>query len=114
MATPYFPDEIGEGDPHRHRVLISRKAYEQVRERTEQLGIETPSQFITMATSVMYWLTRELLNGSHLLIQRGDEITELTFRHPSRPNELLATSDAPPGAPSGRRSSVAGEPEKPD
>jgi hypothetical protein len=107
MATPYFPEDLGEEDPHRVYVIMSRTAYELVEERAGQLGIDKADMFLSLAANLLFWLSTELLNGSRLLIERGDEVTELAIPHPSRPGQPLVEGG------SGTRSATRRSPSPP-
>jgi hypothetical protein len=99
MASPYFPEDIGEEELQVPRLRMGAEAYAQILERAQRLHIEPPSEIVTYALSLFFQLTRELEEGTRIHVTRGTITTELVLPHPTREGEpLLARTDFSPPA----------------
>jgi hypothetical protein len=83
MASPYFPEDMGEEErplgERAIRVRFSEAAYRTV---LELAGAQrsTMAEVMREALSVYWWLAREHSQGSRFLVQRGCVITEAILR----------------------------------
>jgi hypothetical protein len=77
MASPYFPEHLGEEQPTKPiiRVHFSDQAYRTV---LQLAGAQrsTMAEVMRQAVSVYWWLAREHSQGSRFLVQRGCVVTE--------------------------------------
>jgi hypothetical protein len=82
MASPYFPEDIGEEEPpHVERIVRARfstQSYAVLTQMATALHV-TASDVMREALGVYRWLARERGQGGRFLVQRGCEVTELTI-----------------------------------
>jgi hypothetical protein len=99
MASPYFPEDIGEEELQVPRLRMGAEAYAQILERAQRLRIEPPSDIVTYALSLFFEITAEMERGTSFLVQRGATTSDLVLAHPTRPREpLVALPDFSPPA----------------
>jgi hypothetical protein len=84
MASPYFPEDIGEKELQVPKLRLGAEAYAQILERAQRLHIEPPSEVMTYALSLFLQLTHELEKGTRIHVTRGTTTAELVLPHPTR------------------------------
>jgi hypothetical protein len=67
---------------------LSDTAYEEVGELSRKLDLSM-ADVVREALSLLWWISKEIGSGNRLLIQRGDQVTELLYPGLER----LRTSD---------------------
>jgi hypothetical protein len=95
MASPYYPEHLGEEQLHVPRLHASPHIYGKLQEHARRQHIDPPGEIVMHALGLFFKVTDELEQGARFYVQRGSTTRELVLPHPTRTGEPLV---ARPGA----------------
>jgi hypothetical protein len=94
MASPYYPEHLGEEQLHVLRLHASPHMYGKLQEHARRRHIDPPSEIVMYALALFFKISDELEQGGRLCIQRGSTTRELALPHPTRTCEPLVARPA--------------------